>query len=118
MRGPADLDGLAGIDLFYSVISLQHSPPPIIREVLENAFGALRPGGCAFFQVPTYARDYSFDPADRIESGEMELHLLPQREILEMAHQAGLVVAESQPDWCVGRPGDWISTTFLLLRPR
>ncbi len=117
VRGPADLGRLAEIDLFYSVISLQHSPPPIIQDVLAHAFAALRPGGCAFFQVPTYASGYSYDPAAREGSSEMEMHVLPQRQILEMAYQAGLMVAETQPDWCVGRPGEWISTTFLLLRP-
>ena len=117
VRGPADLQSLAGIDLFYSVISLQHSPPPIIHDVLAHAFGGLRPGGCAFFQVPTYASGYSYDPATHRPTGEMEMHVLPQRTILDLAHGAGLVAAEVQPDWCVGRPGEWISSTFLLLKP-
>ena len=117
VRGPADLAALDGIDLFYSVISLQHSPPPIIEAVLTRAFHGLRPRGCAFFQVPTYAAGYNYDLHRTAPTGEMEMHVLPQRRILQMAHEAGLVAAEIQPDWCVGRPGEWISSTFLLLRP-
>ena len=45
------------------------------------------------------------------------MHCVPQRVVLDLAHRAGLMVAEVQPDWCVGRPGEWISNTFLLLRP-
>ena len=117
VRGPDDLAALDGTDLFYSVISLQHSAPPIIETVLTRAFHGLRPGGCAFFQVPTYAAGYSYDPARASPAFEMEMHVLPQRRILQLAHDAGLIVAEIQPDWCVGRPGEWISSTFLLLRP-
>ena len=116
VRGPDDLAALSGIDLFYSVISLQHSAPPIIEAVLTRAFHGVRPGGCAFFQVPTYAAGYSYDPAHSSLTGTMEMHVLPQRRILQIAHEAGLTVAEIQPDWCVGRPGEWISSTFLLVR--
>ena len=117
LRGPADLAALDGIDLFYSVISLQHSPPPIILDVLGRAFAGLRPGGCAFFQVPTYGLGYRHGPEYRAR-GEMEMHAVPQRAVLALAHRAGLAVAEVQADWCVGRPGEWISSTFLLLRER
>ena len=116
VRQPADLARLDAIDLFYSIISLQHSPPPIILDVLTRAFSGLRPGGCAFFQLPTYGLGYSYGP-DYQHRNEMEMHCVPQRVVLDLAHRAGLMVAEVQPDWCVGRPGEWISNTFLLLRP-
>ena len=113
VRGPADLLALDGADLFFSVISLQHSAPPIILDVLERAFAGLRPGGLAFFQVPTYAVDYAW-PAPAATAGEMEMHFVPQHVIFGAAHRAGLRVLEVQPDWCIGRTGDWISNTFLL----
>lgn len=121
VRGAADLDRLAGFDVFYSVIALQHSPPPIILDVLGRAFAGLRPGGCAFFQVPTYAEGYEYsaaaDLAAPCRDEEMEMHFVPQRAVLDLAHRAGLAVKEVQPDWCIGRPGEWISNTFLLHRP-
>ena len=114
VRSPADLAALQGMDLFYSVISLQHSPPPVIMDVLRRAFAGLRPGGCAFFQVPTYAQGYAY-PAE-VAAEVMEMHFVPQGAVLAAAHRAGLRVAEVQPDWCTGRPGEWISNTFLLVR--
>ena len=113
VRGPANLAALDGVDLFYSVISLQHSPPPVIMDVLRRAFAGLNPGGCAFFQVPTYARGYAW-PSDAAMQDGMEMHFVPQRTLLAAAHDAGLRVLEVQPDWCVGRDGEWISNTFLL----
>ncbi len=113
VRGPADLAALDGVDLFYSVISLQHSPPPVIMDVLRRAFAGLRPGGCAFFQVPTYAAGYAW-PSDAATQEGMEMHFVPQRVILKAAHAAGLRVLEVQPDWCIGRDSEWISNTFLL----
>ena len=113
VRGPADLTALDGVDLFYSVISLQHSPPPVIMDVLRRAFAGLRPDGCAFFQVPTYARGYVWPSKAAVQEG-MEMHFVPQCTVLAAAHDAGLQVLEVQPDWCVGRDGEWISNTFLL----
>ncbi len=115
VRGPADLATLDGTDLFYSVISLQHSPPPVIMDVLRRAFAGLRPGGCAFFQVPTYGAGYAW-PSEAARQVGMEMHFVPQRTILAAAHDAGLRVLEVQPDWCIGRDGEWISNTFLLRR--
>ena len=114
--GATDLAALAGIDLFYSVISLQHSPPPIILDVLQHAFAGLRPGGCAFFQLPTYGTGYAFPQADGAQDG-MEMHFVPQQAVFAAAYEAGLKVIEVQPDWCTGRPGEWISNTFLLQKP-
>ncbi len=115
IRGQADLIELEGADLFFSVISLQHSPPPIILDVLARAFAGLRPGGFAFFQVPTYALDYDY-PKPAASPGTMEMHFVPQHAVFALAHRAGLRPLEVQPDWCVGRPGEWISNTFLFVK--
>src|SRR5690606_35365601 len=60
VRGPDDLRHLEGVDLFFSIIVLQHNPPPIIVDILKAAFEGLKPGGILYFQVPTYGADYSF----------------------------------------------------------
>jgi 2-polyprenyl-3-methyl-5-hydroxy-6-metoxy-1,4-benzoquinol methylase len=121
IRTLADLQALAGVDFFYSVIVLQHNPPPIIADILQRALAGVRPGGSAFFQVPTYALDYSFSAqayrATMDKAGDMEMHVLPQPVVLDIAQRAGLRVVEVQPDWCVGQPDRWISSTFLLSKP-
>ena len=123
VAGPADLAALDGIDVFYSLIALQHSPPPIILDVLARAFSALRPGGYAFFQLPTFATDYQYSARTHLQqvatgtATEMEVHFVPQHAVLALAHRAGLTVAEIQPDMCIGNHDRWISNTFLLVRP-
>jgi len=128
VTGKASLAALHDIDVFYSIIALQHSPPPIIVDVLEQAFAALRPGGYAFFQLPTFSTGYSYSAVEhlaRLDQGvnaqggntsEMEVHFLPQSKVLELAHRAGLRTVEILPDMSVGNLDRWISTAFLLVR--
>lgn len=112
------LDALDAFDLFFSVIVLQHNPPPVIRAILERVFARLKPGGIAYFQVPTYRAGYSFRLAeylrDDVGKGEMEMHVLPQSAILRAASDHGLDLLEVIEDPYTGmRPGE-VSNTFLF----
>ena len=113
---PGDLSALHGASLFYSVIVLQHNPPPIIAEILAAAFAGLNEGGIAFFQVPTRGRDgYSFRTKDYIENdgdGWMEMHAIDQDAVFRLAARHGVRPVEVSPDYCSG--GFGISTTFLM----
>jgi 2-polyprenyl-3-methyl-5-hydroxy-6-metoxy-1,4-benzoquinol methylase len=118
VRNEAALDRLRGVDLFYSILVLQHNPPPIMADILMSAFSGLKPGGIAFFQIPTYALNYSFSTADYwnavAKEKTMEMHFLPQKFVLELGRREGVYPVEIQPDWCIGHPDEWISTTFLM----
>ena len=113
---------LADIDLFYSIIVLQHNPPPIILDILEQAFAGLNPNGLAFFQVPTFAPDYSFALEnfwhDVAPHKTMEIHFVPQAKIFELARKWGLELIEVQPDASIGNCDRWISNTFLMRKGR
>jgi SAM-dependent methyltransferase len=116
-----DLDGLPELDVFFSVIVLQHNPPPVIRAMLDRTFARIAPGGVAYFQVPTYREGYRFDLDDYLSTtamlNEMEMHVLPQREIIRCAAARGLELVEALEDTCTGmRPGE-ISNTFLFHKP-
>ena len=117
MHGRADLAKLADVDLFYSIIVLQHNPPPVMMEILDRAFASLRPDGVAFFQIQTYSMNYTFSAQDYLkaigESKGMEMHFLPHREIFDLARQHDVFPVEVQPDWC-GIPGQYNSTAFLF----
>jgi 2-polyprenyl-3-methyl-5-hydroxy-6-metoxy-1,4-benzoquinol methylase len=129
VTGKESLSALHDIDIFYSFIVLQHSPPPIILDVLEHAFSAIRPGGYAFFQVPTFSAEYSYSATAHVQqiahghnsSGgnpdDMEVHFVPQHMVLDLAYRAGLRTVEVQPDMWAGNVDRWISNTFLLARP-
>jgi 2-polyprenyl-3-methyl-5-hydroxy-6-metoxy-1,4-benzoquinol methylase len=111
-----DLTALPAVDVVYSVIVLQHNPPPVIRRILESVLQLLNPGGVAFFQVPTYALQYSFSLERYLlepEKQEFDMHLIPQRFVFELAAANNSAVLEVQPDEKVGTPG-WISNTFLV----
>lgn len=112
------LDTLPPFDLFFSVIVLQHNPPPVIRAILDRVFARLQPGGLAYFQVPTYRAGYAFRLdaylRDDVGKGEMEMHVLPQRTILRAAATHGLELLEVIEDPYTGmRPGE-VSNTFLF----
>lgn len=94
-------------DVFFSVIVLQHNPPPIIHQLLDHALASLNPGGLAYFQVPCHLYDYRFS-VDRYLEGEgrhehMEMHALPQRHIFALLAKHGLTPIEITPN---GRIGD------------
>lgn len=110
------LEALEPCDAFYSRIVFQHNPPPIIRELIRLALAALRPGGVAIFQVPTYQIGYSFDAARWLASyhGDgMEMHCVPQPLVFELIAAAGCVPLEVRED---GSTGDsrFVSHTFVV----
>jgi hypothetical protein len=43
----------------------------------------------------------------------MEMHVLPQKIVFDLAAKAGCVPLEVQPDHCVGM-ARWISNTFIF----
>jgi SAM-dependent methyltransferase len=118
VNGRASLARLTNIDLFFSIIVLQHNPPPVILGILDAAFTGLRPGGLAFFQVPTYSSDYSFDFETFVEkearAKSMEMHFVPQANILQLARGSGMQVLEIKQDHLVGNYQRWVSNTFLM----
>jgi SAM-dependent methyltransferase len=135
-RERADLEGLKNIEfvlarseddlglmkdaaLFYSIIVLQHNPPPLIQSILDHAFQELRPGGIAYFQVPTYGMDYKFDLKAYLEKSSernMEMHFIPQYAIFDLASRHGLKPLEVSPDGLAGKFGQGVSTTFLMAK--
>lgn len=113
-----DLGKLEGIDLFFSLIVLQHNPPPIGLDILAKAFSALRPKGLAFFQVPTYAEGYEFKLETfwdvEGQKKRMEMHFVPQKDIFRLATQYGLTLLEVRQDHWTGSFDTMISNTFLM----
>ena len=118
LRHPSELQHLARCDLFFSVIVLQHNPPPVIALLLENIAASLRPGGVAFFQVPTYIRDYHFDVNEylRVREGnrDIEMHALPQARILATFAKHGCVPIEIFEDELSGTSVTQRSNAFVF----
>jgi 2-polyprenyl-3-methyl-5-hydroxy-6-metoxy-1,4-benzoquinol methylase len=118
LRGEDDLQITRGADFLFSMIVLQHNPPPIIKSILTAALSGMRADGLAFFQVPTYMKGYQFNVERYLASPTsglgMEMHMLPQSEVFTIAQHTNCMPLEVQPDWLTGMWGSWISNTFLL----
>lgn len=115
---PQEIGNFPKVDVVYSVIVLQHNPPPIIRVIIQELIRALNSGGIAYFQVPTYRVGYRFSLpeylATEVPRGEMEMHVLPQREIFEIVDQErGKLVEVLEDGWTGLRYGER-SNTFVV----
>jgi 2-polyprenyl-3-methyl-5-hydroxy-6-metoxy-1,4-benzoquinol methylase len=114
----ADLAALPRADLVYSVIVLQHNPPPVIEAIVQALLAALNPGGVACFQVPTYQRGYRFVCREYLASRgaerHMEMHVLPQARVFALAAAAGARVLEVLEDKWTGIVDGGLSNTFVI----
>ena len=121
VRNESDLDRMKDAAMFYSIIVLQHNPPPLIRSILDHALRQLQPGGIAYFQVPTYGLNYKFDLKAYLEKSSernMEMHYIPQPAIFDLADRHGMKLLEVSPDGLGAKFGQGVSTTFLMEKER
>lgn len=109
-----DYDGLPETDIVYSSIVLQHNCPPVIEYILSKMFESLRVNGVCIFQVPTYCDNYSFSYEAYMSEthDKMEMHLLPQKIIFEIANRHKCIPVEVYQDGKTGKND--FSTTFVF----
>ena len=111
------LKNLPKVDFVYSVMVLQHNPPPIIGIMIREMIKALNPGGAAMFQVPTYRPNYSFSLSQYLErevtESDIEMHVLPQRKIFEIIGQENGEIIEVVEDRFTSSLQQ-VSNTFLV----
>ena len=117
LKGYESFNALPKVDVIFSVIVLQHNPPPIIFSLIKKLLGLLNPDGVAYFQVPTYKNGYLFE-VNRYLSSEpttsLEMHFLPQKEVFKAINQAGCEILEVREDEWVGRGDIMLSNTFIV----
>jgi 2-polyprenyl-3-methyl-5-hydroxy-6-metoxy-1,4-benzoquinol methylase len=84
----SDIDKIGECDFIFSLIVLQHNPPPIIAAIIKKIFYRIKHNGIAMFQVPVNIDGYSFSTKEYLAKidniNEMEMHALPQKVILEL----------------------------------
>ena len=92
-----DIENLNKVNLVYSVLVLQHNPPPVMREILRKLCTRVKLNGFIYMQIPTYRNGYSYSVADDLttSSRTMEMHVLPQAVVFEILQKSGLEVTES-----------------------
>lgn len=107
------LNDLSGYDFILSLIVLQHNPPPIMAYIYRRLLRALRPGGIAIIQMPTFMMD-TFSVSEYLAnpSGDMEMHALPQKAIFQIIDEEGCRPIEVAEDLWIGDIG--LSHTFTV----
>lgn len=119
----ADKAGLAElpkVDLVYSVIVLQHNPPPIMAFIVGRLLDSLRPGGHAVVQLPTYDHRYHFSISDYLEPESVDgilMHVLPQSDVFAIIRDAGCELLEVYADHLASMEPKTMSNTFVIRRP-
>jgi SAM-dependent methyltransferase len=115
---PQEIGNFPKVDVVYSLIVLQHNPPPIIRLIIQELIRALNSGGIGFFQVPTYRLGYRFSlqeyMAGEATRNEMEMHVFPQHEIFDIVSKGQAKVVEILEDGCIGLRNGERSNTFVI----
>lgn len=107
-----ELENIENFDVFYSIIVLQHNPPPVQKFMLEVILSKVNPGGIAYFQIPTSMPKYSFSAKKylRHQKDDMEMHALPMQEVFDILAKNGFSVLEVFQDHFTGMQG---SHTFF-----
>jgi protein-L-isoaspartate O-methyltransferase len=111
------LDQLPMVDGIYSVITLQHNPPPVMAWMLQKLLGKLRSGGVASIQIPTYRNGYMFEVERYLHSAPpstLEMHFLPQYDVFKIVTEANCICLEVREDGMVGDEDKMLSNTFLI----
>ncbi len=114
----SDFENLPDVDLFYSIIVLQHNPPPAIEIILDRLLKCLKPNGIGFFQLPTYSLNYTFSIKSYLENDhktcEVEGHFLQQKSVFEILKNNNCDLIEVITDPRTGSPSREISNSFLI----
>ncbi len=115
LRDLEQLEETRNFDFFYSLIVLQHNPPPIMARMLRIILKNLRPGGGFLFQIPTHSPGYRFIAELYLESYDpvgdsFEMHVLPMHVVLGIIEEVGGRVKEVLADGFSGGQG---SHTFF-----
>jgi SAM-dependent methyltransferase len=119
LKAISDLEALPPFDAFFSVIVLQHNPPPVIDRILRTLLDKLLPGGIAYFQVPTYRDGYNFLAVEYLEGESedgIEMHLIPQAALFGLIEDADCELLEIREEDRTGVPT--MVSNNLLLRKR
>jgi SAM-dependent methyltransferase len=116
-----DLEACPEFDAFFSVIVLQHNPPPIMAYLLSSILKKLNPSGIGYFQIPTYSKGYRFEARSYLAGLEhergMEMHVLPQPELFRLLEQSGCDLLEIREDSWTGDPNMVSNSVLVRKRP-
>jgi hypothetical protein len=109
LTSPKQLSEIDDLSFFYSVIVLQHNPPPIQKFFLSEILKRIVPGGACLFQVPSESPNYSFSAQDFLQGQkyEMDMHCLPRHLVLDLLNDRGFKLRDIALDSWTGQFGSY-----------
>ncbi len=115
LSGPDEVELIPAADFLFSIIVLQHNPPPIQHYLLDVLLSKVLEGGGFLFQIPTATPGYAFSINEYLASPAegMELHDLPMTEVFKLLATHRATPLEVTLDGWTGLSG---SHTFFGLK--
>lgn len=115
MNDIAQVNQAPDFDVLFSLIVLQHNPPPVQKYILDALLSKVRPGGVAYFQLPTALPGYSFNAEDYLDEKAkvMEMHAVPMHAVLALLRAHGFELREVLQDQFTGMSG---SHSFMAVK--
>jgi methylase of polypeptide subunit release factors len=109
LAGLDDLLTVGPIDFFFSIIVLQHNPPPIQKTMLGAVLRNMSPYAGCLFQTVDSLQQYSFSAEAYLATGPqiMDIHCLPKPIVLRLLSDHGLVIRDVQVDPWIGAFGSY-----------
>ena len=108
---------LPQVDAVFSVITLQHNPPPVMAWMASQLLACLNPGGVAYLQIPSYRAGYLFEVERYMNStppNTLEMHFLPQQAVFQIIQASGCLCLEVREDGMVGDESNMLSNTYVI----
>lgn len=118
LRTLSDAEALPEVDYCYSLLTLQHNPPPVIAYLVKALLKRLKKGGAAALHVPIHHPFYRFDlseyQASESAGSNMEMHILPREDLRRCVHASGCEIRDSV-NW--GYTKGVYSEVFVITKP-
>ena len=111
------IHSLPRVDSVFSIITLQHNPPPIMVWIFKKLLNSLNPKGVAYIQIPTYRSGYLFEVERYLHSPiepTLEMHFLPQYEVFKCIQDSDCICLEVKEDGMVDENQQIQSNSFLI----
>ncbi len=110
--------GPAGGDYCYSLLTLQHNPPPVIAYLVKALLKRLKKGGVAALHVPIRHPFYRFDLTQYLvpepAGSTIEMHILPREALRRCVRASGSEIPDSV-NW--GYTKGVYSEVFVITKP-
>jgi len=111
--------GAASFDFIFSLITLQHTIPPLQVEYLAQFCKLLKPGGIGSIQFMSFIPGYSWQENSWLvgRGTTMEMHAVPQQELFATLYQHGCYVIENNQKLDAAGVDSWDTAWIMFAKP-